>query len=655
MAGDGCLALWRAENDRLARRWRRVRGPEGLRPALVLPLQAARLPGPAPFAELLRKIQGLPAALPSLPLELAVLCNALAAEMRPPGGCPQRASAWIERGLRRALEACAATEEGLHSGDLWPRVLRQASPEELRGPLHHLAALQAASWLGDQQLERARELLRLLGGAQIPDSPCVGCDGELLSLLQTWRPREMGESDPLVVQNISDLKDILWTSAAFLQGVQQLEADNPHDALTFLQAAVSGLCSKRILAQIFTLMGSCYWKIGKPHTALQHLKQALQTDPTFLPALYQAALLYHRLGLLEAELEALLLLCQALESPPQVTPESHDLDFPIRTELLTSGCHPAAFLAPSCPSGVKYMLAKRCLQAERATEAAEHYLDLLALFQEGPLPQISQCSEPAVPRISEVFLEAASALEEAARHQEAVVVCEEVVSHTSRLIPAKLRIVLDPSSAEKAVGAERSLAKSPAAAAAAALEEQRESLRCVLWQAAAHLIQGWARARLGETKEAISSFSRCLNDLLRVHLVSTGSGRCEPEGEQADVPEAELLPQIRLLALTGRGIQFLELGRFKEALRDFQYSLQVSPDSCTSTLYLLHTLWKLDRKQEVVAHWPKLPSEPGLMEGNTGRSFPLYLRSCVKQMDFPCKESFAKDIKSYLRENGQVL
>uniref|UniRef100_A0A670Z2J8 FA complementation group G n=1 Tax=Pseudonaja textilis TaxID=8673 RepID=A0A670Z2J8_PSETE len=588
MAGDGCLALWRAENDRLARRWRRVRGrgraggrraggrggwravrgPEGLRPALVLPLQAARLPGPAPFAELLRKIQG------------------------------------------RTLEACAPTEESLDSRDLWPRVLRQASPEELRGPLHHLAALQAASWLADHQLERARELLRLLSGAQIPDSPCIGWDSELLSLLQTWRPHEMGESDPLVVQNISDLKDILWASAAFLQGVQQLEADNPHGALTLLQAAVSGLCSKRILAQIFTLMGSCYWKIGKPHTALEHLRRALQTDPTFLPALFQAALLYHRLGLLEAELEALLLLCQALESPPPVTPESHDPHVLIRTELLTSGCRPAAFLAPSCPSGVKYLLAKRCLQAERATEAAEHYLDLLALFQEGPLPQVSQCSEPAVPRISEVFLEAASALEEAARHQEAIVVCEEVVSHTSRLIPAKLRIVLDPSSAEKAAGAEGPLAKSPAAAAAA-LEEQRESLRCVLWHAAAHLIQGWARARLGETKEAISSFSRCLNDLLR--------------GGQAAVPEAELLPQIRLLALTGRGIRFLELGRLKEALRDFQYSLQVSPGTFraeapgTSTLYLLHTLWKLDRKQEVAAHWPKLPPEPGLMEGNTGR------------------------------------
>ncbi|KAL7989155.1 hypothetical protein Chor_008074, partial [Crotalus horridus] len=622
--GDGCWALWRAENDRLARRWRRVRGRGreggrgrgrralglvGLRRSLVLPLQAAPSPGPAPpqqFAELLRKIQGLPAVLPSLSLELTILCNALPFEMRPPGGGPQRASAWIERGLRRVLEAFAAPEEGLDCGELWPRVLQQAAPEELRAPLQHLAALQAASWLAGHQLERARDLLLLLNGAQIPDPSCVGCDSELLSLLQMWHPHEMGESDPLVVQTITDLKETLWTSAAFLQGVQELEADNPHHALVLLQAAASGLCSKRVLAQIFTLMGSCYRKItlygekqilnpltllnlqGKPHTALHHLKQALEMDSTFLPALYQAALVYHQLELTEAELEALLLLCQALESPPQVTLESHNLHFLIRTELLTSGCHPAAFLAPSCPSGVKYMLAKRCLQAKRATEAAEHYLDLLALFQEGLLPQVSQCSELAMPRIPEVFLEAASALEEAARHQEAIMVCEEVVSRVSRLIPARLRIVLDLSSEEKAIGAERSpLAKSPAAV----LEEQRESLRCVLWQAAAHLIQGWARARLRETKEAINSFSRCLNDLLRVHLVSTGMdrGNCrtEPEREKTAIPEGEQLPQTRLLALTGRGIQFLELGKFKQALMDFQYSLQVSPGTFSTKFLLL--------------------------------------------------------------------
>ncbi|XP_029141979.1 Fanconi anemia group G protein, partial [Protobothrops mucrosquamatus] len=376
--GDGCWALWRAENDRLARRWRR----------------AAPSPGPAPpqqFAELLRKIQGLPAVLPSLSLELAILCNALPFEMRPPGGGPQRASAWIERGLRRVLEAFAAPEEGLDCGELWPRVLQQAAPEQLRAPLQHLAALQAAAWLAGHQLERARDLLLLLNGAQIPDPSCVGCDSELESddvyTVGALYPLRLGDHHVCMQQHIKLNQIRLFDACLFIPGVQELEADNPHRALVFLQAAASGLCSKRVLAQIFTLMGSCYRKIGKPHTALHHLKQALEMDSTFLPSLYQAALVYHQLELTEAELEVLLLLCQALESPPQVTLESHNLHFLIRTELLTSGCHPAAFLAPSCPSGVKYMLAKRCLQAERATEAAEHYLDLLALFQEGPLPQ----------------------------------------------------------------------------------------------------------------------------------------------------------------------------------------------------------------------------------------------------------------------------
>lgn len=41
--------------------------------------------------------------------------------------------------------------------------------------------------------------------------------------------------------------------------------------------------------------------------------------------------------------------------------------------------------------------------------------------------------------------------------------------------------------------------------------------------------------------------------------------------------EVEVLQKIRLLSLIGRGTQFLELGKHKEALLDFQYGLQVSP------------------------------------------------------------------------------
>lgn len=43
------------------------------------------------------------------------------------------------------------------------------------------------------------------------------------------------------------------------------------------------------------------------------------------------------------------------------------------------------------------------------------------------------------------------------------------------------------------------------------------------------------------------------------------------------LPEVEVLRKIRLLSLIGRGMQFLDLGRHKEALLDFMHALQISP------------------------------------------------------------------------------
>ena len=40
-----------------------------------------------------------------------------------------------------------------------------------------------------------------------------------------------------------------------VSGVQELEADDAPAGLALLQAATTGLCSRRLLAQIFTLMG----------------------------------------------------------------------------------------------------------------------------------------------------------------------------------------------------------------------------------------------------------------------------------------------------------------------------------------------------------------------------------------------------------------
>ncbi|XP_033020373.1 Fanconi anemia group G protein isoform X2 [Lacerta agilis] len=593
MAGGGgsCLDLWRGENDGLARRWRTVTSSPGPDTSVTQTAHECQLA----FNKLLQKIQGLPAALPALPLELAILYNSLVFEICLSGNSGEKLLGVIDHGLSRVLEVCAVSGQGLGSEGRWQRVL-QNTPEELHAPLHRLAALQGVLWLAANHLTTAEGLLQLLNGSKsLRPPPCHGHQNDFLLLLQMWQPPDVAESDPLLVQSVRELKGILWTSAAFLHGVQELEAGDLPAAVALLQTAATGLCSRRRLAQIFTLMGCCNLKMDKPQMAIQCLKRALQVDFTFLPALYQASLLYHQLGLLEAELEVLVLLSQALDGPAQVTAELSSPCFLIQMELLTCASQLSSFFVKNCPSDVKYLLAQRNLQAGRVSEAVEHYLDLLALFQEeGPLHQVSLCGELALPRIPEVFLEAASALQELARHRDAIAVCEEVATRMNGLIPERLQIELDLWTAEDFLGpAGSSLTNSPGNL----VKRKRESLRCVLWRAAAHLIQGLAWAGLGEAKEAISHLSRCLHDLLRVHFVTT--------------------------------------------------------DRPSANLYLTHTLWRLDRRQEAAAHWQKLHVNTAGLEEAEERSFPIYLQPGMRQTKFPHKESLAKNVGSFLAGSSQ--
>ncbi|KAJ7335119.1 hypothetical protein JRQ81_013060 [Phrynocephalus forsythii] len=636
-AAGSCLLLWREENDAVVRRWRRVAagrsGPEAKRAA-----QGCQ----RDFGELLRKTHGLPAALPALPLELTILYNALLFDIQQPSSTSGEGDplARMAHGLHRVLEACGAPNQGLSLEESWHRLFQERIPEELMGSLHQLAALQGALWLAVKHPEKAEGLFQRLSGGESPEPSLLhGPQSGLLALLQQWHPPVERDSDPLTVQSARNLKSVLWTSAAFLQGIQQLEAEDYPAALAFLQAAATGLCSKRLLAQIFTLMGCCSLKMGKPQRALQHLKGALRVDFTFLPALYQAALLYRQLGLVEAELESLELLDQALEGPAQAATQPFAPPFPVGAELLVCGPQRTAVFAQNCPPGVKCLLAQRCLQAGRVSEASEHYLDLLALLQEQPH---CQCGEPALPRIPEVFLEAASALVDLARPEEAIVLCEEVVARTSELVPKTLRMELALSAEEAPLGAEGS---SPADPRGLLQKQKRESLRCVLWRAAAYLIQGWAWAKRGEAKEAVSYMSRCLNDLLKVHFVNTGS--TEADMVQTGMPEGKVLAQVRQLALTGQGTHFLELGQEKEALRAFQHSLLVNPESPTANLYYMHTLWKVGRRQEATERWQKLRLDPASLEENPERSLPLHLWLYGRQMAFPHMDSLTRNIRQF--------
>ncbi|KFP25359.1 Fanconi anemia group G protein, partial [Colius striatus] len=584
---------------------------------------------------------GLPAALPTLPLELTVLYNSLLFTVGASDSAIKGEAEGIHQGLLRVLEACGACGQDLSTEELWQKVLQEVTAEELRAPLQQLGALQAAWWLAAGRLGSTTGLLRLLNITEdLGRACCSEGENELLSLLKAWQVPPEGDSLPLV-QSAADLKEILCTTAAFLQGLQELEAGNFPTALSLLQAAARGFCSKRALAQIYTCLGFCAQQMGKPQTALQRLKRALQVDFHCLPALSHTAAVYRELGETDAELQALALLYEALEkSPPAAASSStsSSLYFLIQTEMLVHTPLLASLLRHRHPSEVKYLLAQRCLQDGRVADAAEHYLDLLSLLQEGLQQQVPLDGGSALPRIPEVFLEAACALEQVGRHQDAITICEEVIRCTTGLIPQTLRVgesLEQPESTSPAEGLVHGL-----------LSQKKESLCCLTWRAAGYLHQGWAWAQLGESKEAVTQFSRCLGDLLRVHLYGSGT-----EPAKKLLPEVEVLQKIRLLALIGRGVQFLELERHKEALLDFQHGLQISPGDPVAASYLVQALWKLNRKHEAAARWQKFsqipPGEDVQQEGQ-GRPFPLYLVSCLKQATFPHIESLSRSIQDYL-------
>ncbi|NXK77083.1 FANCG protein, partial [Amazona guildingii] len=623
-----CLWIWTAQNRALVERWQEARR--------AAPGAAAWRQLRGGFGELMMMMRGLPATLPTLPLELTVLYNSLLFTMEASDSAMEGQEG-IRQGLLRVLEACGACEQDLSSEELWQKVLQEVTVAELQAPLHQLGALQAAWWLSTGRLGSVTGLLRLLSNAEdLGKAHWSKVENELLSLLKAWRVPAEGDSLPLV-QSTRDLKEILCTSAAFLQGLQEFEAGNFPTARSLLQEAAGGFCTRKVLAQIYTCLGCCAQRMGKPQTALQHLKQALQVDFQCLPALSHVAAVYHELGETDVELQALALLFEALEKNPPAAASSSPY-FLIRTELLVHTPVLDSILRHRHPSEVKYLLAQRCLQHGRVADAVEHYLDFLALLQEGLQQQVALDVSSAVPRIPEVFLEAASALEQAERYQDAITVCEEVISRTTGLIPRVLLL-------EERLG-QPECPPPQAGLAGGLLAQKKESLSCLAWRAAGYLHQGWMRGKLGEVKEAVTQFSRCLRELLQVQLYGPGV-----EPTENLLPEVEVLQKIRLLALIGRGTQFLELGNHKKALLDFQHGLQVSPGDPAAASYLVQALWNLDRKQEAAAQWQKLsqrpPKEDGLQEGQ-GRPVPLYLVSCLKQAVFPHSDDLARSIQNYL-------
>ncbi|XP_021087909.1 Fanconi anemia group G protein isoform X2 [Mesocricetus auratus] len=602
------LDLWREKNNRLVEQ-ARLTGDS----RLSLRRQQLAQDTLEEFGELLLTLQGLPASVPALPLELTVICNYIILKASLAQGFTEDLTQDVQRGVERVLETQNQLEPKSQQGlqGLWHSVLSASSLlPELLPALHCLASLQAILWMSTDHLGDLALLLKTLNGIQTETSE------DLLLLLKSWSPPAEKSDAPLILQDAEGLRDVLLTALACHQGLQELITGNLPQALSRLHEAASGVCPPSVLAQVYTALGTCQRKMGNPQRALLYLTAALKVGVTCALPLLEASRLYRQLGDTAAELESLQLLVEALSATPSSALKLH-----IEVELLLPQPDPSSPLYCGTQSQAKRLLASRCLQTGRAEDAAEHYLDLLAVLLGGSELRSSPPTSSPGPCIPELCLEAAAALIQAGRAPDALTVCEELLSRTSSLLP------------------KMSLWEN-------ARKRTKELPYCPIWVSATHLLQGQAWSQLKARKEALSEFSQCLELLFRALPEDKEQGvgsNCEQKC-QPDVA----LKQLQVATLLSRGLEWVASGQDTKALSDFLLSVQICPGNRDGSFYLLQTLKRLERRSEATAFWREAQNQQ--LQENATRSLPLYLETCLSWIHPPNCEAFLKEFGASLLE-----
>ncbi|XP_036035281.1 Fanconi anemia group G protein isoform X2 [Onychomys torridus] len=607
------LDLWREKNDWLV-------GQTRLTGESRLSLRRQQLAQDTleGFRELLLTLQGLPAALPALPLELTVICNYIILRASLTQGFTEDLIMDVQRGLERVMETQNQLEPKSQQGlqELWHSVLSASSLlPELLPTLHCLASLQAILWMRTDHPEDLALLLQALGGSQTETSE------DLLLLLKSWSPPAEKSDGPLILQDAQGLRDVLLTALACRQGLQELVAGSLPRALNSLHEAASGLCPPSVLVQVYTALGTCLRKMGNPQRALLYLTAALKVGTTCALPLLEASRIYRQLGDTAAELESLELLVEALS-----TTHSPDmLRLLIEVELLLPQPDPSSPLHCGTQSQAKHLLASRCLQTGRAEDAAEHYLDLLAMLLGGTELRFSPPTSSPEPSIPELCLEMAAALIQAGRAPDALTVCGELLSRTSSLRP------------------KMSLWEN-------ARKRTKELPYCPIWVSATHLLQGQAWSQLKAQKEALSAFSQCLELLFRARPEDKEQG-AGSSCEQTCRPDA-VLKQLQVAALLSRGLEWAASGQDTKALSDFLLGVQICPGNRDGSFYLLQTLKRLKRKNEATAFWREVQTQAP-QEAATW-SLPLYLETCLSWIHPPNCEALLEEFGASLLESHDL-
>ncbi|XP_018415930.1 PREDICTED: Fanconi anemia group G protein [Nanorana parkeri] len=628
---ESLVTLWIQENNAVVKRWKDFKTTGNIQA-----LKQTLLECDSELSLLLQKVQGLPPTANNLPLELTVVYNTLLIRINITGGFLCEHQEQLKNALCRVLVTRSQGEvRETTITELWKKVLAAGHPQDTYSALNRLAGLQGALWLAENLLEPMVNLFHLFnqvrfhqvtGGMSDPTLTYRKC--KLLELIKAWKVPQQAEEEIHTLQSVCHLKDMLYTSAAFLQGLASMDAEDFPQAVNLLQKAASSLCTSKILSEIYTCLGWSFYKMAKPQTALQFWKQALSVNFQCLPALYHTSRLYSDMSRMESELEALDLLHTELENHSTM-PSLTETLFLFRTELLLSVSILSRYLHVPNSWEVKYLIANHHLRRNSTEHAAEHYMDLMTALLNESQAESMYPSPATLPRIPVIYLEAAAALLETKRFQDAITVSEEVLESLIH-ITAGIATMAEAETSHES-------------------KSYIEKLNSVLWASTAHFLQGEAQGKLGNLKESVTAYTRCINLMMKVQFADSGFFKGNDH-----IKELKVFTVLKASAFLGRSHQFSQMGDEKSSKMNVRLALQAIQGFPGTFFCLIGLLWKTEHKKEV-AHEFRRWRYQGKMEylleqyEEIKRYLPVHLIVCI-QKSFLLDKSLVQELEDYLQK-----
>lgn len=136
----------------------------------------------------------------------------------------------------------------------------------------------------------------------------IGSTGDILDFVTLLRVSALLlHSDP-VLPEIEQRYSYQGMMTKFLYAASQYHHCEYKCSLDTFQSISSVACEQRLQAWVSFFEGLCLAKIGKPHTALVKLQDAVDKSPVIIAALFNISKVFHSLGQSRAELEVLELL-----------------------------------------------------------------------------------------------------------------------------------------------------------------------------------------------------------------------------------------------------------------------------------------------------------------------------------------------------------